>query len=292
MLLLVSLFLLLSCVKCDRIKEGKHSRKNSLNSYFEANNITLVKHYNRKYNFFYLTCDKSRGEVCKGPHDFPDSEGLMMHVETDFAVSRMNEAKAKQNGVCNVVDVGANFGYFTLLALSLGCKVYAFEPDLKNFNLLLLNFQLNDYSNYVAYNMPAGVSGSVPFDGWSAANPTTQNEAKQMKTMPVSDVLTRGTTQIDWFKLDVEGFEDNVIQSVPADLVVKSFSVEITYYLYKVLNYDAIHAFLDKRFAKRVSVERNENIVGPSATYTNHLHATQCNKKVINYCQYNVFAWN
>ena len=44
-----------------------------------------------------------------------------------------------------VVDIGANIGYFSLLAASLGARVYAFEPDKKNMAYLLKNAKLNGY---------------------------------------------------------------------------------------------------------------------------------------------------
>ncbi len=46
-----------------------------------------------------------------------------------------------------VVDVGANMGYFSLLAKSLGAeKVYAFEPESKNYDYLKTNAMFSDYS--------------------------------------------------------------------------------------------------------------------------------------------------
>ncbi|MEM2487619.1 MAG: FkbM family methyltransferase [Thermoproteota archaeon] len=49
-----------------------------------------------------------------------------------------------------VVDVGASFGFYTLLASKLVGKsgrVYAFEPDPRNFYLLTENVRLNQYTN-------------------------------------------------------------------------------------------------------------------------------------------------
>jgi predicted RNA methylase len=39
---------------------------------------------------------------------------------------RLTERRCAQNGL--VLDVGANFGYYSLFAASLGCRVLAFEP--------------------------------------------------------------------------------------------------------------------------------------------------------------------
>ena len=53
-----------------------------------------------------------------------------------------------------VVDVGANIGYYTLIAAKLlggEGKVYAFEPEPHNFELLVKNIQINGYSNVFAF---------------------------------------------------------------------------------------------------------------------------------------------
>jgi FkbM family methyltransferase len=49
-----------------------------------------------------------------------------------------------------ILDIGANFGYYGLIASRLvgsTGKVYAFEPEPKNFRLLVSNIKLNGFSN-------------------------------------------------------------------------------------------------------------------------------------------------
>ena len=51
-----------------------------------------------------------------------------------------------------VVDIGANMGYFTLLASRLvgrEGKIYAFEPEPVNYGLLVKNIGINGYKNIV-----------------------------------------------------------------------------------------------------------------------------------------------
>lgn len=55
-----------------------------------------------------------------------------------------------------VVDVGANIGHYTLIAAGLvgeGGRVFAFEPDPHNYDLLTRNIELNGYRNVTAVNM-------------------------------------------------------------------------------------------------------------------------------------------
>lgn len=58
-----------------------------------------------------------------------------------------------------VLDIGANVGYFTLLAAKLvGDKgeVFAFEPEPHNYNVIIKNIDLNNYPNIIA--IPKAVS--------------------------------------------------------------------------------------------------------------------------------------
>ncbi len=55
-----------------------------------------------------------------------------------------------------VLDVGAHIGFFTmLLASQIGKdgRVFAFEPDEKNFKRILLNIQYNQFKNVIPYQM-------------------------------------------------------------------------------------------------------------------------------------------
>jgi FkbM family methyltransferase len=61
-----------------------------------------------------------------------------------------------------VIDIGANVGYYTLLASRLAGergKVYAFEPDPRTYNLLLRNIEINKYDNIVP--LPKAVVNKV-----------------------------------------------------------------------------------------------------------------------------------
>ncbi len=54
-----------------------------------------------------------------------------------------------------VLDIGANIGYYTLIAAKLvgpGGRVYAFEPDPANFQLLKKNVEQNGYENVTLVN--------------------------------------------------------------------------------------------------------------------------------------------
>ena len=57
------------------------------------------------------------------------------------------------------IDIGANFGYFSLVASALvGDKghVFSFEPEAYNYNALCNNININKFKNIKAYNIALG----------------------------------------------------------------------------------------------------------------------------------------
>jgi len=122
----------------------------------------------------------------------------------------------KPGGGGLVVDVGANLGYFSLMAAALGYQVVAFEPMERNVVRFLASIAHNDgfaaritvYQNAVAHETGRSVAlrpthnttnygnGQIAVDG-----PTTTT------TVRLDDVFSPSTTAIELLKLDVEGFE-------------------------------------------------------------------------------------
>lgn len=257
-------------------------------------NHRFVLRHNKVHGFYFFTEVGIDGaQSLTGPHGsefFQD--GQMMKAEADFAVTEMNRALATK-GTCDVIDVGANFGYFSMIAMSLGCRVFLFEPHEANFQLALLNFRLNGFTNFVAYNNPAGPESERQFNGWSFVfDPADTRSHKTIRTLPVA-VVSRYTNQIDWFKLDVEGFENEVVKSIPNDMHISSMNVEVTWYLYKHIDNTALYDFLQQRFSKMVDPDRphlasdsSNNLVA----YKDDLDKTICDTTKIHFCQFNLLC--
>jgi len=82
-------------------------------------------------------------------------EGIWEPYETSLVLSMLQPGEV-------FVDVGANIGYFSVLAASVvgeGGAVIAFEPDPDNFRLLQANVALNGYREQVVV-VEAGLAGS------------------------------------------------------------------------------------------------------------------------------------
>ncbi len=97
-----------------------------------------------KHKFFYLENDRYIGQrVALGKYEPYETQLILRQTKIGDTV----------------VDVGANIGYYTLLlANKVGKtgKVYAFEPDKINFEILAKNVKENNLENVVMINAAVG----------------------------------------------------------------------------------------------------------------------------------------
>ena len=57
------------------------------------------------------------------------------------------------NQYSEVINIGANFGYYSLISAAQGIPVWAFEPHPSNFRILLKNIEANRYEDKIrAFN--------------------------------------------------------------------------------------------------------------------------------------------
>ena len=131
-----------------------------------------------------------------------------------------------------VMDIGANIGYYTLMEADLvgkSGKVYAFEPDQSNFNLLKKNIELNNYLDRVEL-CPRGVSDSdgerdffiSPESNLHTFNPTNYGFKKpdsiflaktRIDVIDISRFLKQ-KGPIDFIRMDVEGHEVEILNGI------------------------------------------------------------------------------
>ena len=116
-----------------------------------------------------------------------------------------------------VVDVGANLGYFSLMAAAMGCRVIAFEPMERNVARFLASIARNRaaitlYQNAVAHQAGRVVALRPTHAATNYGNGqiiTAGAEDATTTTVRLDDVGITGT--IDLLKIDVEGFELSVL---------------------------------------------------------------------------------
>lgn len=125
-----------------------------------------------------------------------------------------------------VLDIGANVGLYTALAGNAAGpqgRVIAFEPDPESFGYLQRTIQENGLKNVEAVNAAASdtdkeswlyTSSSNRGDSRLYDNELSDNRV-QIRQIRLDDFLpTLGIRQVDFIKMDVQGFEGHVLSGM------------------------------------------------------------------------------
>ncbi len=131
---------------------------------------------------------------------------------------------ARQGGL--LVDVGANYGYFSLLwaAAASGNRVVAFEPSPRNVAGLRRNVENNGFGERIRVDARAAsrACGKMAFDfgpaeqtGWGGAVRENKSGAAGVPAVRLDEALA-GERCIDVLKIDVEGAEPWVLEGATA----------------------------------------------------------------------------
>jgi len=166
-----------------------------------------------KYKFFYLENDRYIGQRVALEKYEPYETQLILR-------------QAKTGDV--VIDVGANIGYYTvLLADKVGKngKIYAFEPDKTNFEILKKNIAENNLENVVAINAAVGSKNGKSFlykskenfGDHKLKNPpiSTKSKSPSLEEREVIQVIRLDSfikEKVDLIKIDTQGWEPEVIE--------------------------------------------------------------------------------
>ena len=123
-----------------------------------------------------------------------------------------------------VVDVGANIGNITLTSAALvgnSGKIISIEPHPVIFKYLSGNISLNNFTNIDIINIAVSDFNGVIYFSNKACD--DQNEVVKegnlkVNTMTLDEILIKSIKSIDLLKIDVEGFELNVLKGASSIL--------------------------------------------------------------------------
>lgn len=143
-----------------------------------------------------------------------DSLYLSVHKDWDDFETTLLEKEIQKGNV--VLDLGANIGFYTLvLARLVGekGKVYAFEADPTNFEILKKNVEINGYKNVILINKAVlDKNGKIKFyvdEGNTAGNSIYQGKntkSLEVEAVRLDNYFTKDR-KIDFVKIDIEGSE-------------------------------------------------------------------------------------
>jgi len=132
-----------------------------------------------------------------------------------------------------VFDIGANIGYYTLLARSLvgsEGRVFAFEPHPEAYEKLKENIKLNGYTNVIPLNKAvSNKSGRTKFylhsdSGRSSLlHPEDENKWIEVETIVLDEFIEREGVTPDIIKMDIEGAEPLALEGMRKLLKTKEF---------------------------------------------------------------------
>lgn len=152
-------------------------------------------------------------------------------------VTRVFQRHVPHDGT--VVDAGANWGYFSLIAAALsgpGGRVVALEPDPRPFAALSSNVALNGFKHVEALRAAAAdADGRVTLVGYEdgeanrgvsrvAASQDDRASSRRFDVPALTiDSVTSSSAAVDLVKIDVEGAEDLVLQGMQAGLAARRY---------------------------------------------------------------------
>lgn len=122
------------------------------------------------------------------------------------------------------IDIGANIGYVTLIMAELigpTGRIYALEPDPRNFQILSKNIQANGYSGFVfPYQMAvsniSGVSKFYVSDKSNLGSMVQDERSKYAIDVAVTtlDKFVRDKGSPNFIKMDIEGHEVEALEGM------------------------------------------------------------------------------
>ena len=183
----------------------------------------------------------------KDPTAIVDVQGHKMILDGDdgLALSVRGIYEPIETGVFNreirrgdvVLDIGANIGYYTLIAARLvgpEGRVFAFEPDPGNFDILKRNVEMNGYRNAVLVqkavaskteNLHLYISEENKAD--HRIYDTHDGRASiEIEAIRMDDFLKDTSGRVDFVKMDIQGAEGGAMQGM-SGLILKNRRLRI-----------------------------------------------------------------
>jgi len=163
------------------------------------------------------------------------TDSLDLSINGIYGVLETNIIKNEINDGDVVIDLGANIGYYTLLlAKQVGPngKVFAFEPESSNFQLLQQNIHENNYENVVSERKVVSDSNNS-VNLWVGQKSSGANRIyepkksgnQEFKTTKVDSIQldeyfsnSPYANKINFIKMDIEGAEFKALQGMKSIL--------------------------------------------------------------------------
>ncbi len=183
------------------------------------------------------------GQYCYlDTQDISITPHLIRYGSWEDDVTKVFKETVPENGI--VFDVGANVGYYSILAASKGNEVHAFEPIKRYVELLKMSASVNGYNpriianNYAVTTRPGETEFNVNHkDTCSSSLTRTWEDEDEYSTIIVDttsiDIYCsdNGIKAIDYMKIDAEGNEYRILKDTKTP--IKQMLLEFNWQIYE-----------------------------------------------------------
>jgi FkbM family methyltransferase len=196
--------------------------------------------------------DFKKNKLILGKYEFQTIENdegisteLQIYESHEPLTTHLIINELKQDMIC--VDLGSNIGYYAVIESNLigeTGKIFAIEPSPVNFPILKSNLENQKKNNFLAFNIAIGdkneemefiISSKSNWSKIRMNNEKINPEDKVIK-IPVktldSFVNENNITKIDILRMDVEGFEYNIL--LGANKILEKFKPKIFVEIHKM----------------------------------------------------------
>lgn len=217
-----------------------------------------------------------------------DSLGLSVVPIYDYIETEFVKKQVKNGDI--VFDIGANIGYFTLIFAKLvgnKGKVYAFEAEPQNFELLKKNVEINGYQNVILENVAVSKKNGKTELFLSEKNSGMHriysshfcsDKSIQVNMIKLDDYLNniKFNDKISFIKMDVEGSEFGVLEGMEKTLkenekltiilefvpsCIKEYGAQPKDLLNFLRNYGFIFSFINEESQKIEPIEDTKDFL-------------------------------
>ncbi len=186
-------------------------------------------------------------------------DDYLKHIKNTFEPEMVKLFKVLASKSEVILDIGANIGCTALLFGELAKIVYAFEPSPTTFTFLEKNISRAGLKNVFLQNIGLGAAPGEYTLTFSPSNRsggfvsnqtqvTTGHIMEKITILPLDEVLKPlKISKIDFIKIDVEGFEGNVLCGMPQTLATHKPIVvmELNHWCLNVFQRTSIPDFFD-----------------------------------------------
>ena len=207
----------------------------------------------------------------KAGYDVTVTDKIVIREIFNDNVYQVVDGDLEDTGV--VVDIGGNIGAFSIYSAALGAKkVYTFEPDSLNWDILLENIKNNELEK-VIHPIKLGVSdkeAEVEFVNGQGASfirgvkeiptPEARKKVKEangevIKTISLEQVFADNKiANCDILKIDCEGSEFDIIEGASPEIIAKAKYITMEFHITDEVTFGKMIA--------KLSLTHNIHIIG------------------------------